>query len=172
MKPTDPFVLLGFGEGGWGAVLAAGTLVTIHIAVLSYLVGCVFGLLAAAAKIRGPRGLAMIAEGYTTVVQGLPDILVILIVYYGGTSAIRDLVHLIAPDVTIEIDAFAAGVFSLGLICGAYATEIFRAAFLAVPRGRSRRRRRSDCGRCRHSAWWWRRKPCARRCRRSATCGW
>ncbi len=135
MKPTDPLVLLGFGEGGWGAVLAAGTLVTIQIAVLSYLVGCCFGLLAAAAKIRGPRFVAGIAEGYTTVVQGLPDILVILIVYYGGTSAIRDLVHLVAPDVTVEINAFAAGVASLGLICGAYATEIFRAAFLAVPRG-------------------------------------
>lgn len=137
MKPTDPFVLLGFGEGGWGTVLAAGTLVTLQIAVLSYMVGCFFGLLAAWAKIRGPRWLALLAEGYTTLIQGLPDILVILIVYYGGTSAIRDIVHLVAPDVTIEIDGFSAGVFSLGLICGAYATEIFRAAFLAVPKGQT-----------------------------------
>lgn len=135
MKPTDPFVLLGFGEGGWGATMLAGTLVTVEIAVLSYLVGCAIGLAAAWAKLRGPRPVALAAEGYTTVVQGLPDILVILIVYYGGTSAIRDLVGLLAPGTTVEIDAFSAGVASLGLICGSYATEIFRAAFLAVPKG-------------------------------------
>lgn len=135
MKPTDPFVLLGFGEGGWGAVLAAGTLVTVEIAVLAYLVGCGLGLVAAWMKLRGPRALALAAEGYTTVIQGLPDILVILIVYYGGTSAIRDLSSLVMPGATVEIDAFAAGVASLGLIAGAYGTEIFRAAFLAVPRG-------------------------------------
>lgn len=135
MKPTDPFVLLGFGEGGWGWTMLAGTWVTVQIAVFSYLVGCAIGLVASWAKIRGPRWLAIAAEGYTTVVQGLPDILVILIVYYGGTSAIRDLVGLVAPGVTVEISGFSAGVASLGLICGAYATEIFRAAFLAVPGG-------------------------------------
>lgn len=135
MKPTDPLQLLGFGEGGWGWTLAAGTLVTIEIAVLSYLFGCAVGLLMSWAKLRGPRWAALLAEGYTTLLQGLPDILVILIIYYGGTSAIRGLVALVAPDVTVEIDAFAAGVVSLGVICGAYATEIFRAAFIAVPRG-------------------------------------
>jgi octopine/nopaline transport system permease protein len=137
MRPTDPFVLLGFGEGGWGAVMLAGTLVTLEIAVLAYLFGCLIGLLAAWAKIRGPRWLRLLAEGYTTVIQGLPDILVILIVYYGGTSAIRDVAGLLFPGVTVEIDAFAAGVASLAIIAGSYATEIFRAAFLSVPKGQT-----------------------------------
>lgn len=135
MKPTDPFVLLGFGEGGWGWALAAGTLVTVQIAVYAYLFGLLIGMIGAWAKIRGPRWAAALAEGYTTVVQSLPDILVILIIYYGGTSAIRDLLSLVAPGVTIEINAFAAGVFALGVICGSYATETFRAAFLAIPQG-------------------------------------
>lgn len=135
MRPTDPFVLLGFGEGGWGATMLEGTLVTLQIAVLAYLFGCAIGLVAAWAKLRGPRWAAATAEGYTTVIQGLPDILVILIVYYGGTSAIRDLAGILFPGVTVEIDAFAAGVASLAIIAGSYGTEIFRAAFMAVPRG-------------------------------------
>lgn len=135
MRPTDPFVLLGFGEGGWGWTLMAGAGVTVAIAVSAYLLGLLVGVLGAWAKLRGPAPVRLVAEGYTTVVQGLPDILVILIVYYGGTSAIKDVAALIAPGVTVEINAFAAGVAALGTICGSYATEVFRAAFQAVPRG-------------------------------------
>ena len=65
----------------------------------------------------------------------MPEILLILFVYYGGTTAIRQVAGLVAPGVTVEIDAFAAAVASLGLIGGAYATEIFRGAILAVPEG-------------------------------------
>ncbi|WP_181703893.1 ABC transporter permease [Chthonobacter albigriseus] len=137
MKPTDPFVLLGFGEGGWGWTLMAGTWVTVQIAVLSYLLGLAIGLIGAWAKLKGPAPARFVAEGYTTVVQGLPDILVILIIYYGGTSAIRDLASLVSPGVEIEINAFAAGVTALAVICGTYTTGVFRAAFMAVPRGQS-----------------------------------
>jgi His/Glu/Gln/Arg/opine family amino acid ABC transporter permease subunit len=137
MRPTDPFALLGFGEGGWGPALLGGAWVTVQIAVLSYLLGCAIGLLCASTRIRGTRWAASSAGGYVTVAQGLPDILVILIIYYGGTSAIRDLAGLAAPGATVDIDAFSAGVAALGLICGAYATEIFRAAFLAIPKGQA-----------------------------------
>ncbi|WP_075217710.1 ABC transporter permease [Mongoliimonas terrestris] len=137
MKPTDPFVLLGFGEGGWGPVLLAGAWVTLQIALASYLLGLVVGLLLAWAKLRGPKWLRRAAEGYTTLIQGLPDILVILLVYYGGTSAVRDLAGLLVPGANIEINAFAAGVASLGVICGAYATDVFRAAFQGIPGGQA-----------------------------------
>lgn len=135
MRPTDPFVLLGFGEQGWGWTLMAGAGVTVMIALSSYLLGLIIGIIGCWAKLRGPAPARWLAEGYTTVIQGLPDILVILFIYYGGTSAIRQLAGLIWPGATIEINAFAAGVAALGTICGSYTTEVFRASFQAIPRG-------------------------------------
>ena len=126
--------LFGFGEGAWGPALMAGTLVTIQIAFTSYLVGMGIGLIGAVAKLRGPAPARIAANGYTTIIRGLPEILLILLIYYGGTSAVDDLVYLIAGDsIRIEIDPFAAAVAALGIICGAYSTEIFRGSIQAVP---------------------------------------
>lgn len=131
----DLAALLGFGEKGWGGQLLAGALVTVEIAVASYLVGLLLGLLGAWAKLAGPRPLRALGNAYTTIVRGVPDILIILLIYYGGTSALRSLIGLVVPGVTVEIDAFAAAVASLGFVSGAYATEVFRGAILAVPPG-------------------------------------
>src|SRR5689334_11650031 len=117
----DLAVLLGFGEKGWGGQLLAGALVTIEIGVASYLVGLLFGLVGAWAKLAGPRPLRALANAYTTIVRGVPDILIILFVYYGGTTALRSLIGLVVPGVTVEIDAFTAAVVSLGFVSGAYA---------------------------------------------------
>lgn len=131
----DGLAYLGFGEGGWGWALLGGTWVTVQAAVASYLVGLGIGLAGVSAKLRGPPALRRFAEGYTTIVRGVPEILLILFVYYGGTRAIGQVAGLVAPGVVVEIDAFAAAVASLGLIAGAYATEIFRGAILSVPEG-------------------------------------
>lgn len=129
--------LLGFGEGAWGKALLAGTFVTVQIALCSYALGLVIGLAMAGAKLRGPPILRGIAEGYTTVIRGIPEILVILLIYYGGTQALRDLTSLVTPGFIIEIPPFAAGVAALGAISGAYATEIFRGSIQAVPVGQA-----------------------------------
>lgn len=126
---------LGFGEEGWGWTLLGGAWVTVQVAVASYFLGLFLGLLGMTAKLRGGRFARSAAEGYTTLVRGVPEILLILFVYYGGTTAIRQIAGIVAPGVTVEIDAFAAAVASLGLIGGAYATEIFRGAIQAVPNG-------------------------------------
>ena len=131
----DLVTLLGFGETGWGAQLVAGTIITVEIAAASFVVGLVFGLLGAWAKLAGPRPVRALGNAYTTVVRGVPDILIILFVYYGGTTALRGLIGLVVPGVEVEIDAFAAAVASLGFVCGAYATELFRASIQAVPPG-------------------------------------
>lgn len=127
--------VLGFGPRGWGEALLWGALLTVQIALASYLLGLAIGLLGAWAKLAGPRPVRALAGLYTTVMRGVPDILVILLVYYGGTSALRSLVGLVAPGVTIEINAFAAAVASLGVIAGAYATEVFRGSIQAIPAG-------------------------------------
>ena len=131
----DLAALLGFGEKGWGAQLLSGAVVTVEIAVVSYLVGLLLGLLGAWAKLAGPRPLRAFGNAYTTIIRGVPDILIILFVYYGGTTALRSLIGLVVPGVTVEIDAFTAAVVSLGFVSGAYATELFRGSIQAVPPG-------------------------------------
>jgi His/Glu/Gln/Arg/opine family amino acid ABC transporter permease subunit len=127
--------VLGFGPRGWGEALLWGALLTVEIALASYLLGLAIGLLGVWAKLAGPRPVRALAGLYTTVMRGVPDILVILLVYYGGTSAVRSLVGLVSPGVIIEINAFAAAVASLGVIAGAYATEVFRGSIQAIPAG-------------------------------------
>jgi len=127
--------LIGFGDGGWGFALLGGALVTIEIAVASYVVGILLGLVGAWAKISGPGWVKAIGAGYTSVVRGVPEILVIFLIYYGGTSAIRSLTALIVPGVDVQIAAFPAAVAALGFIAGAYATEIFRGSLLAIDPG-------------------------------------
>src|ERR1700751_6089154 len=88
------------------------------------------GTLVAPAKLAPMRILSDFAGAYTTTIRGVPDLLVIFLVYYGGSAT---LFHVLGPS--IEINAFGAGAVSLGLVFGSYATEIFRGAILEVPRG-------------------------------------
>lgn len=131
----ETLALIGFGEGAWGWALLGGALVTIQIAFASYIVGLGLGLVGAWGKISGPRWVKAVGAGYTSVVRGVPEILVIFLIYYGGTSGIRALTGLVMPGVNVEIGAFPAAVGALGFIAGAYATEIFRGSILAIDPG-------------------------------------
>jgi His/Glu/Gln/Arg/opine family amino acid ABC transporter permease subunit len=108
----------------WGAAL------TVALAAASILVGTAIGLVMALAKLRGGRALALVAEAYTTVVRGVPDLLVIFLIYFGGTVSLSRLLGQSA-----NLDPFSAGVAALAFVFGAYATEILRGAILGVPRG-------------------------------------
>jgi His/Glu/Gln/Arg/opine family amino acid ABC transporter permease subunit len=131
----DVLQLVGFGQGGWGKQLLGGAVLTVEIAAASYGVGMVLGLLGAWAKLSESRAVTAAATLYTSLVRGIPEILVIFLIYYGGTSAIRTVAGLVAPDVQVEIGAFAAAVAALGFIAGAYSTEIFRGSLIAVEAG-------------------------------------
>jgi len=115
---------------GFGQQLLIGATVTVEVALGAALIGSVLGIAFALAKLLGGRVLRQVAQAYTTVVRGVPDLLVIFIVYFGGTVTLSW-----ATGTTIEIDSYTAGCMSLGVVFGAYATEIFRGAILAVPRG-------------------------------------
>ena len=94
---------------------------------------CVFGLLGAAAKLSGSRPLRWVAEVYTTVIRGLPELVLMLAIFYGGQILLNDLTDARGWDF-IDVPPFAAGVLTIGIIYGAYLTETFRGAILAVPR--------------------------------------
>jgi len=126
--------LLSYGDTGWGDELVWGAVVTLEVAVSAYAVGIGLGLIGAAAKLStGVRYVA--ADFYTTVVRSVPELLLIIYIYYRAPVAVSGLVNLLGIDAQVDIDPFLAAVVALGFIEGAYTTEIFRGAIQAVPKG-------------------------------------
>ncbi|MDF2810860.1 MAG: amino acid transporter permease [Microvirga sp.] len=115
---------------GFGAQILAGAVTTLQVASLSLVFGIGVGLLAAMGKLSSLPLLGGIVDAYTTLIRGIPELLIILILYFGGTVALTALF-----DRYVEVSAFAAGVFALTVVFGAYASEVFRGAILAVPNG-------------------------------------
>ena len=133
---ADPtgLALLQWGDRGWGDDLATGALITVELALVSLAIGLVIGLLAAGAKLSRMGPVRWIAEGYTNLIRGVPEFLVILVVFFG----LDQLATGIASSMGFRIDGiskFWAGVAGLSVIFGAYASEVFRGAYLAVPNG-------------------------------------
>ena len=119
---------------GFGPALLAGTLMTIQLALCALALGLVLGLLGALAKTSPNRFLQWLGGTYSTIVRGVPELLWVLLIYFGTVNLMRELGSLLGhPE--LELNAFAAGVIALGLCFGAYATEVFRGAILAIPRG-------------------------------------
>src|SRR3990167_6879309 len=119
---------------GFGPALLAGTLMTIQLALCALALGLVLGLLGALAKTSPNRFLQWLGGTYSTIVRGLPELLWVLLIYFGTVNLMRELGTLLGYR-ELELNAFAAGVIALGLCFGAYATEVFRGAILAIPRG-------------------------------------
>ena len=130
------FGLLGWGKNGWSDELAAGLLFTIQISVCGYLLAFILGLLGAGAKLSGNRMLYRIGDLYTTLVRAVPELLLIIIIFYAGGSAMKAvLIGIGLVDETFQVSAFAAAVAALGLIYGAYLTDVLRGAMQAIPKG-------------------------------------
>ncbi len=127
-----PPVLLGFG-----AQLAAGALVTVGLAVASLAGGLLLGIAGATARMSRRRLIRAAAHAYTTAVRGVPELLVVLIVYFGASAVIGRAAALFGATGFFEPNPFLAGVSALSLTFGAYATEVLRGAFLAVPPGQA-----------------------------------
>jgi His/Glu/Gln/Arg/opine family amino acid ABC transporter permease subunit len=115
-------------------VLASGAVVTVALALLSLAFATVLGAAGAAGRLGGGRVGRGVVVAYTTIVRGVPDLVMLLLVYFGG----QRLVNLAAGALGIgqvELSPFVAGVLSIGFIYGAYLTETFRGAYLTVPAG-------------------------------------
>ncbi|MEM9764824.1 MAG: ABC transporter permease subunit, partial [Pseudomonadota bacterium] len=115
-------------------LLAEGTGVTVMLAVLSLALATALGALGAAGRLSGWRAADWSAQGYTTLVRGVPDLVMILLIYFGGQRALNGAVELVGLE-RIEVSRFAAGVLAIGFIYGGYLAETFRGAFAAIPRG-------------------------------------
>ncbi|MEQ8666322.1 MAG: ABC transporter permease [Rhodospirillales bacterium] len=112
-----------------------GTLVTVSLALASVLVSVILGLFGAWAKLSKSRVANRFANLYTTLVRGVPELVLMLIVFYGGQQMINDVGSALGLWDYIEINQFTAGFLTIGFVYGAYMTETFRGAILAIPRG-------------------------------------
>ncbi|QJQ95949.1 MULTISPECIES: ABC transporter permease [Halomonadaceae] len=124
---------------GYGPRLLEGAGVTIQLAVLSLILAIVLGLLTASAKMSRSWLLHKIATLYTTVIRGVPDLVLMMLLFFGGQMGLNVLTDMLYDrfgiDLFINLNAFAAGVITIGFIFGAYMGETFRGAFLAVDHG-------------------------------------
>ena len=129
------FALLTLGDTGWGDELLRGLVTTVALAVLSYLLGIVLGLIGAFGKLSGRRGIRLLAEGYTTVVRGIPTLVLVFIIFFGLEAAIGSALDAFGYTGQVFLDAFTMGVIAIGLLSGAYSTEAIRGALVAIPAG-------------------------------------
>jgi putative lysine/arginine/ornithine/histidine/octopine transport system permease protein len=120
---------------GYGHQLASGTLVTVEIFLASLALGLVIGLITALAKLSRQRIVRKTADLYCDVTRGLPELLTILLVYFGVPILLTRLLSGFGIDYYLEVSPFVGGVVALGFYFGAYAAEIFRGAILSVPKG-------------------------------------
>ena len=119
---------------GFGPLLLQGTWMTIKLSVLSLAVSVLLGLLGASAKLSSLPFLRIPAQLYTTLIRGVPDLVLMLLIFYSLQTWLTGFTDYMEWEY-IEINPFGAGVITLGFIYGAYFTETFRGAILAVPRG-------------------------------------
>jgi arginine/ornithine transport system permease protein len=120
---------------GYGPSIIEGTVLTLEVSLASLFIAMLLGICGALAKLSGARSLRLIAQMYTTIIRGIPDLVLMLLIFFGGQVFINQLGPLVGYDDYIDINPFIAGVSTIGFIFGAYMTETFRGAILAVNKG-------------------------------------
>jgi polar amino acid transport system permease protein len=119
---------------GWGGTLLSGALATLAISGGAFVMGLIIGMVGALGKLSGNRLVAAVLNLYTTSIRAVPELILIVGLYYAGTDGLNRLLN--AFDLpAIEVNGFVAAVAVLGFVQGAYATEVLRGAILAIPLG-------------------------------------
>lgn len=126
--------LLAFGPTGWGDEILSGAWLTIRLALATLPVGLALGFLVALAKRSRSMVLRGLGEAFSTVFRGLPELLTIFIIYFGGQFLLQAIVRLFS-DASVEANGFIAGMLALGVVFAAYASEVFTAAFNGIASG-------------------------------------
>ncbi|MDD7909057.1 ABC transporter permease [Pseudovibrio exalbescens] len=131
---NDILVMLSFGPDGWGDQIAAGVYITVTLALASLPLGLATGLVLALAKKSAEPSLRAWADVYTTIFRGLPELLTLFLVYYGGQILIQEVLSVFGVT-NFEVSAFFAGMIALSLVFSSYASEAFLSAFRGISQG-------------------------------------
>jgi len=126
---------LSFGPQGWGGLLFGAMLMTLGVTLASLALGAAIGALLAWAKLSRVIWLRLVADAYTTLFRGIPELLIIYFVYFGGSAAVSAVAQDFGQDGFTGMPAFLAGMLAVGVISAAYQAEVFRGAYGAVSRG-------------------------------------
>ncbi len=127
--------LLSFGKTGWGDELLIATMMTIAVSITAMFIGFLFALIFTPLKLSKSKFLNLIGNCYTTVIRGVPELLVIYLLFFGGSGAVMYVASIFGYNEYIEINAFITGSFAIGIISGAYSTEVFRGAIQSIDKG-------------------------------------
>lgn len=120
---------------GYGGSLLDGAVLTVLVGLSAMSVAIFLGLLGAWGKLSGSPVARFTTDTYTTVVRGVPELIMLLLVYFGVPTLAQDIAEALGHEMVINVDPFAAGSLTIGFIYGAFCTEVFRGAFQAVPVG-------------------------------------
>ncbi|WP_286238706.1 ABC transporter permease [Neptuniibacter halophilus] len=120
---------------GFGHLLMSGAWITLQLAVCSLFVGLIFGIIGASAKLSSSKIANTLGNSYTLLVRGMPELLLVLTIYFGSSAVLMAIASLFGYDEYIELSPFVAGVTALSVAFGAYATEVFRSAMQEIPKG-------------------------------------
>ena len=126
---------LGFGTQGWGLALLSGAALTLAVALAAMVIGTVLGAGLTAAQMSQQRWLARLATAYGVVLRGVPELLVVLLLYFGAPGLLAELAGIFGLPAPGSPPAFVTGSLAIGLVSAAYQAEVFRGGLLAVPRG-------------------------------------
>ncbi len=126
--------LLSLNPPGWGGTLLRGFANSVTLAAGGYLIGLAIGIGGALGKLSGNAFVRELCDIYTTAVRAVPELVLILVLYYAGTDAINQFLGLLGIA-AIDISGLAAGIVVIGVVQGAYSTEVLRGAILAIPHG-------------------------------------
>lgn len=129
------FELIGFGSKGWGAVLLLATLMTLAVTLTALLIGALLGSTVAWAKLSRNLPARVLGDIYTTVFRGVPELLVIYLIYFGGSTISTQVGNALGFEGFLGLPPFLSGALAVGVISGSYQAEVYRGAFLAVARG-------------------------------------
>ena len=124
-----------FGSKGWGDELLLSVFMTIAVSITAMIIGLMFSLVFTPLKLSKNKYFNFIANTYTTIVRGVPELLVIYLFFFGGSAALMFVGKIFGYNNYIEINAFVIGSFSIGIISGAYTTEVFRGAIQSIDKG-------------------------------------
>ena len=127
--------LLAFGKTGWGDELFIATLMTLAVSITAMFIGFLFALIFTPLKLSNNKFFNLIANCYTTVIRGVPELLVIYLFFFGGSGAVMFVASIFGYNDYIEINAFITGSCAIGIISGAYSTEVFRGAIQSIDKG-------------------------------------
>jgi His/Glu/Gln/Arg/opine family amino acid ABC transporter permease subunit len=127
--------LFALGATGWGDELLFGLLTTVQVAVLSFVFGVLAGLLGAIMKLSRNRIAYLFAYGYSVVFRAIPELLIISVLYFGGSITVASMLRPLGFKVYVDFSPVVSGVTALAIVTAAYAIEIFRGGILAVSPG-------------------------------------